>query len=220
MTAEQDRLVTENIGLVHACARRYMGRGIDYDDLYQSGCEGLVKAAAGYDVSRSVRFSTYAVPAILGEIRRLFRDGGSVRVSRSLRDLGLKIHRAEEEFRSKEGRDPTVSELAGILHVEPESIAEAIEASRPVLSLTAERDDMEFEEDVPSESFDENLVDLVALREAISQLNSSDREIIRMRYFLGRTQSYVAGALGMTQVQVSRRERKILQSIRNQLFDL
>lgn len=220
MTAEQDRLVTENIGLVHACARRYMGRGIDYDDLYQSGCEGLVKAAAGYDVSRSVRFSTYAVPAILGEIRRLFRDGGSVRVSRSLRDLGLKIHRAEEEFRSKEGRDPTVSELAGILHVESESIAEAIEASRPVLSLTAERDDMEFEEDVPSESFDENLVDLVALREAISQLNSNDREIIRMRYFLGRTQSYVAGALGMTQVQVSRRERKILQSIRNQLFDL
>ena len=113
-----------------------------------------------------------------------------------------------------------MSELAGILHVEPESIAEAIEASRPVLSLTAERDDSEFEEDVPSESFDENLVDLVALREAISQLNSNDREIIRMRYFLGKTQSYVAGALGMTQVQVSRRERKILQSIRNQLFDL
>ena len=86
MTAEQDRLVTENIGLVHACARRYIGRGIDYDDLYQSGCEGLVKAAAGYDASRGVRFSTYAVPAILGEIRRLFRDGGSVRVCRSLRD--------------------------------------------------------------------------------------------------------------------------------------
>ena len=131
MTAEQDRLVTENIGLVHACARRYIGRGIDYDDLYQSGCEGLVKAAAGYDASRGVRFSTYAVPAILGEIRRLFRDGGSVRVCRSLRDLGLKIHRAEEEFRSAEGRDPTVGELAKRLGVEPESIAEAIDASRP-----------------------------------------------------------------------------------------
>ena len=219
MTVEQDRLVTENIGLVHACARRYMGRGIDYDDLYQSGCEGLVKAAAGYDGSRSVRFSTYAVPAILGEIRRLFRDGGSVRVCRSLRDLGLKIHRAEEEFRRDEGRDPTVSELAERLHVEPESIAEAIDASRPVLSLRAERDGEEFEEDVPSESFDETLVDLVALREAVSMLNADDREIIRLRYFCGKTQSFVAEALGMTQVQVSRRERKIIKKIREQLVN-
>ncbi len=218
MTVEQDRLVTENIGLVHACARRYMGRGIDYDDLYQSGCEGLVKAAAGYDGSRSVKFSTYAVPAILGEIRRLFRDGGSVRVCRSLRDLGLKIHRAETEFRNSEGRDPTVSELAQRLGVEPESIAEAIEASRPVLSLTAERDGEEFDEDVPSESFDETLVDIVALREAIASLERTDREIIRMRYFVGRTQAYVAKTLGMTQVQVSRRERKIINCIRNQLL--
>ena len=218
MTVEQDRLVTENIGLVHACARRYMGRGIDYDDLYQSGCEGLVKAAAGYDGSRSVKFSTYAVPALLGEIRRLFRDGGSVRVCRSLRDLGLKIHRAETEFRNSEGRDPTVSELAQRLGVEPESIAEAIEASRPVLSLTAERDGEEFDEDVPSESFDETLVDIVALREAIASLERTDREIIRMRYFVGRTQAYVAKTLGMTQVQVSRRERKIINCIRNQLL--
>ena len=218
MTAEQDRLVTENIGLVHACARRYMGRGIDYDDLYQSGCEGLVKAAVGFDSSRSVRFSTYAVPAILGEIRRLFRDGGSVRVCRSLRDLGLRIHRAEEEFRVAEGRDPTVCELAEKLGVEPENIAEAIDASRPVLSLSAERDGEEYEEDVPSESFDETLVDVVALREAISALESDDREIIRMRYFGGKTQSYVAKALGMTQVQVSRRERKIIKMIREQLL--
>ena len=219
MTAEQDRLVTENIGLVHACARRYVGRGVDYDDLYQSGCEGLVKAAAGYDDSRNVRFSTYAVPAILGEIRRLFRDGGSVRVCRSLRDLGLKIRRIEEEFCKTEGRDPTVSELAERLGVEPESIAEAIDASRPVLSLTAERDGEEFEEDVPSESFDETLVDLVALRQAVSSLEADDREIIRMRYFSGKTQSYVAKVLGMTQVQVSRRERKIIKRIREQLFD-
>ncbi len=218
MTAEQDRLVTENMGLVHACARRYMGRGIDYDDLYQSGCEGLVKAAAGYDGSRSVRFSTYAVPAILGEIRRLFRDGGTVRVCRSLRDLGLRIRRAEEQFRHTEGRDPTVSELAERLQVEPEDIAEAIDALRPVLSLTAERDGEEFEEDVPSESFDETLVDLVALREVISTLKADDREIIRLRYFCGKTQSYVAAFLGMSQVQVSRRERKIINAIREQLF--
>ena len=218
MTAEQTKLVTENIGLVHACARRYMGRGIDYDDLYQSGCEGLVKAAAGYDSRRSVRFSTYAVPAILGEIRRLFRDGGSVRVCRSLRDLGLKIHRAEDEFRAAEGRDPTVSELAARLGVEPESIAEAIDASRPVISLTAERDGEEYDEDVPSEEFDEALIDIVALREAISSLSETDREIIRLRYFSGKTQTHVAKILGMTQVQVSRRERRIIQCMREQLI--
>ncbi len=218
MTAEQDRLVTENIGLVHACARRYMGRGIDYDDLFQSGCEGLVKAAAGFDSSRSVRFSTYAVPAILGEIRRLFRDGGSVRVSRSLRDLGLKIHRAEDEFRAAEGRDPTVSELAARLGVEPESIAEAIDASRPVISLTAEHDGEEYDGEIPSEQFDEALVDIVALREAISSLSDTDREIIRLRYFSGKTQVFVAKTLGMTQVQVSRRERRIIQCMREQLI--
>lgn len=218
MTVEQNRLVTENLGLVHACARRYMGRGIDYDDLYQSGCEGLVKAAAGYDSSRSVRFSTYAVPAILGEIRRLFRDGGTIRVCRSLRDLGLKIRRAEAEFAGAEGRDPTVGELAERLGVEPESIAEAIDASRPVLSLTAERDGEEYEEDVPSECFDETLVDLVALRETISTLGETDRKIISMRYFGGKTQSFVARTLGLTQVQVSRRERRIINSIREKLI--
>ena len=218
MTADQNRLVTDNLGLVHACARRYTGRGVEYDDLYQSGCEGLVKAAANFDSSRGVRFSTYAVPAILGEIRRLFRDGGSVRVSRSLRDLGLKIRRAEETFRRDEGRDPTVSELAEKLSVDPGSIAEALDASRPVLSLTSERDGEEFEEDVPSASFDETLIDVVALREAISGLGESDREIIRLRYFSGKTQSYVANVMGMTQVQVSRRERRILDSMRKQLI--
>lgn len=218
MTAEQDKLVTENFGLVHACARRYCGRGIDYDDLYQSGCEGLVKAAAGFDSSRNIRFSTYAVPAILGEIRRLFRDGGSIRVSRSIRDLGLKIHRAEADFLNAYGREPTVSELAELLEVDIESVAEAIDASRPVLSLTAERDGEEFEADVPIEQFDETLVDIVALREVVAELEETDREIIRLRYFGGKTQTEVAGLLGMTQVQVSRRERKIINQIREQLI--
>ena len=218
MTAEQDKLVTENLGLVHACARRYCGRGIDYDDLFQSGCEGLVKAAAGFDSSRNIRFSTYAVPAILGEIRRLFRDGGAIRVSRSIRDLGLKIHRAEADFLNTYGREPTVGELAEMLGVDVESVAEAIDASRPVLSLTAERDGEEFEADVPIEQFDETLVDIVALREVVAELEETDREIIRLRYFGGKTQTEVAGLLGMTQVQVSRRERKIINQIREQLI--
>lgn len=217
MTTEQNKLVTENFGLVHACARRYSGRGIEYDDLYQSGCEGLVKAAAGFDSSRNIRFSTYAVPAILGEIRRLFRDGGSIRVSRSIRDLGLKIRRAESEFRSSVGRDPTVSELAEKLGVDAESIAEAIDAARPVISLTSERDGEEVEEDIPVEQFDDMVIDIIALREVISGLEKIDREIIRLRYFSGKTQTAVAELLGMTQVQVSRRERKIIKYIRDQL---
>lgn len=218
MTTEQDRLVTENFGLVHACARKYCGRGIEYDDLYQSGCEGLVKAAAGFDSSRNVRFSTYAVPAILGEIRRLFRDGGSIRVSRSIRDLGLKISRVQCAFRNEHGRDPTVNELADLLGVEAESIAEAIDAARPVLSLTSEHDGEEFEEEVPSEQFDESVIDVIALRQSIAGLDGRDREIIRLRYFAGLTQAKVAELLGMTQVQVSRRERKIIQSMRDKLI--
>lgn len=219
MTVEQDKLVTENFGLVHACARRYMGRGIDYDDLYQSGCEGLVKAAAGFDSSRNIRFSTYAVPAILGEIRRLFRDGGSVRVSRSIRDLGLKIRRAEAEMRVTLGRDPTVGELAERLDTDVESIAEAIDASRPVMSLTAERDGEEYEEDIPVETFDDAVIDVIALREVIAGLEKTDRDIIQLRYFGGKTQSAAAKILGMTQVQVSRRERKIIMQLRKQLIE-
>ncbi|MGN0475393.1 MAG: sigma-70 family RNA polymerase sigma factor [Acutalibacteraceae bacterium] len=217
MTVEQDKLVTENLGLVHACARRYVGRGIDYDDLYQSGCEGLVKAAAGFDSSRNIRFSTYAVPAILGEIRRLFRDGGSVRVSRSIRDLGLKIRRAESEMRADLGRDPTVCELADKLGTDAESIAEAIDASRPVISLTSERDGEEFEEEIPVEKFDDAIIDIIALRQIISKLEKTDRELIQLRYFGGKTQSAAAKLLGMTQVQVSRRERKIIEQLREQL---
>lgn len=217
MTAEQNRLVTENFGLVHACAKRYVGRGVEYDDLYQSGCEGLIKAAAGFDSSRNIRFSTYAVPAILGEIRRLFRDGGAIRVSRSIRDLGLKVRRAEADFMAEFGREPTVGELAQRLGVDAESVAEAIDAARPVLSLTSERDGEFPESEVPTERFDDRIIDLIALREAIAGLEESDRALIRLRYFDGMTQTETARQLGMTQVQVSRRERKILEKIRNQL---
>lgn len=217
MTAEQNRLVTDNLGLVHACARRYIGRGIEYDDLYQSGCEGLVKAASGFDSSRNIRFSTYAVPAILGEIRRLFRDGGTIRVSRSIRDLGLKIHRAENEMRAELGRDPTVNELAKRLDCEPESIAEAMDASQPVMSLISQNDGEEFEADIPSEKFDDSLIDLIALRQTIAELSEIDQKIIQLRYFHNQTQSQTARMLGMTQVQISRRERKIISDIKRHL---
>ena len=149
MSGREER-ICDNIGLVHACARRFMGRGIEYDDLFQSGCMGLVKAADGFDEERGLKFSTYAVPVILGEIRRLFRDGGTVKVSRSLKELSLRASRERDAFTAREGREPSVGELADLLGVEREQAVEALGASMPALSLTraGEEDDGE-EIDLP-----------------------------------------------------------------------
>ncbi|MDD3833667.1 MAG: sigma-70 family RNA polymerase sigma factor, partial [Oscillospiraceae bacterium] len=142
MTKRED-VICSNIGLVHSCARRFIGRGIEYDDLFQSGCMGLVKAADGFDEERGLRFSTYAVPVILGEIRRLFRDGGAIKVSRSLKELSMKASRERESFTNVKGREPTISEMADLLGVEIEQAAEALGAAAPPLSLTraGERDE-------------------------------------------------------------------------------
>lgn len=134
--AERDRFVEQNLGLVHSCANRFRGKGIEYDDLYAAGCMGLVKAFDAFDDQRGVRFSTYAVPVILGEIRRLFRDGGSVKVSRSLKELSVKVARERERFLLKNGKEPTVSEIAEELMIDPDDVAEAISAGTPTISLT------------------------------------------------------------------------------------
>ena len=133
---ERDRKICDNMGLVHTCVRRFGGRGIEYDDLFQAGCMGLVKAVDGFDESRGLKFSTYAVPVILGEIRRLFRDGGTVKVSRTLKELALRATREREGFFKREGREPDVGELAALLGVEREQAVEALGASLPALSLT------------------------------------------------------------------------------------
>ena len=135
-TAIQDTSVENNLGLVHACAHRFKGRGIEYDDLYQAGCMGLVKASAAFDAGRGVMFSTYAVPVILGEIRRLFRDGGTVKVSRSLKELGLAAGRTRELLGSELGREATVNEVAERMGRAPEDVAQALAATTPPLSLT------------------------------------------------------------------------------------
>ena len=208
--------IEQNLALVHACAQRYKGKGIDYDDLYQAGCVGLVKAADGFDVSRGLRFSTYAVPVILGEIRRLFRDGGTVKVSRSLKELALKAKREQEQFQRVQGREATVNELAERLGVDYGQLVEPLCASAPPLSLTHEEDNAEF--DLPVDSPVEALSDSIALRQVLSLLEAKDRELIFLRYFKGQTQTLVAQQLGMTQVQVSRREKKILLALREKLL--
>lgn len=217
MSGREER-ICDNIGLVHACARRFMGRGIEYDDLFQSGCMGLVKAADGFDEERGLKFSTYAVPVILGEIRRLFRDGGTVKVSRSLKELSLRASMERDAFTAREGREPSVGELADLLGVEREQAVEALGASMPALSLTraGEEDDRE-EIDLPVTPPEEAVTDRLALQQVLGELEPRDRALIVLRYLNRHTQQATAEKLGMTQVQVSRRERVILQEMRKRL---
>lgn len=211
--------IEKNLGLVHACAGRFKGRGIEYEELYAAGCLGLVKACDGFDTGRGVCFSTYAVPVILGEIKKLFRDGGTVKVSRSLKELGLKINAQREHYLKTTGQEPDVTQLAEILQTTPEQIALAIRASLPALSLTpTDGEDGQKEWDVPVDSPEESLSDRIGLAEVMDKLEPKDRLMIRLRFYGGKTQSETAKVLGTTQVQVSRRERKVLQWMREQLL--
>lgn len=207
----------ENLGLVHLCANKLRGRGIEYDDLYSAGCIGLMKAAHAFDENRGVRFSTYAVPVILGEIKRLFRDGGAVHVSRSLKELSLKAARVRDDFAAAEGREPTVTELSDILGESPELVAEAVSAGQAPVSLTIRTDDGVDEADIPVPSSEDRILTAIALRNALETLDERDRRLIYLRYFRDKTQTETAAALGMTQVQVSRREKKLLAAMRTQL---
>lgn len=218
-TLPRAEFIEKNLGLVHACAGRFKGRGIEYEELYAAGCLGLVKACDGFDTGRGVCFSTYAVPVILGEIKKLFRDGGTVKVSRSLKELSLKIGAERERCLKKTGKEPGVTQLAQTLQTTPEQIALAIRASLPVLSLTPTDDeDGQREWDIPVDSPEESLSDRIGLAEVMERLPPRDRQMIQLRFFGGRTQSETARVLGTTQVQVSRRERKVLQWMRSQLL--
>lgn len=210
---EYDKLVEDNLALVHSCCKRFRGRGIEYDDLYAAGCLGLVKAAKKFRPDLGLQLSTYAVPVILGEVKRLFRDGGTVKVNRSLKELSLKINRITRSF----DHEPTVGELAGCLDTTPEKITEALNAARVPISLTADSDDESRTIDLPSEDMTEKLTEKLALRDVIEQLDASDKKIIEMRYYKYLTQTQTAEILNMTQVQVSRREKKILLYMREKL---
>ena len=210
----RDAVVCENLGLVHACARRFAGKGVDYDDLYQAGCVGLIKAADGFDPGRGLCFSTYAVPLILGEIRHLFREGGALKVSRSLRSLSLQVARLREQLAGELGREPTVEELAQHLGKEPELVAQAVGVSLPPLSLSA---DEEGQWNLPVDSYEQAVTDRLALGQVLEQLEPRDRALIRLRYLGRQTQQATAERLGMTQVQVSRREKALLLTLREKL---
>lgn len=216
---ERESRICDNIGLVHACARRFKGRGLEYDDLFQAGCVGLVKAVDHFDEGRGLCFSTYAVPVIMGEIRRLFRDGGSVKIGRSLKELSLKVARERDRFCQREGREPTLSELAERMQLAVEEVAEALNAAMPTVSLTRYDDDDDgAQTDIAVPAPEESLTDRLALRQVLDSLPERDRRLIVLRYLQHKTQQVTAEQLGMTQVQVSRRERVILSEMRRKMI--
>lgn len=213
----RDRLIAENLGLVHACANRFRGKGIEYDDLFSAGCLGLVKAADGFRAELGFAFSTYAVPAILGEIKRLFRDGGSVKISRALKERARTAARVREKMTAALSREPTLRELAEKMGVSEYEMTELLGLAQPTVSLTAADEDGERQLDIPVESGEDEIQNALALREVLATLPESDRKLIELRYFQGLTQVKTAEALGLSQVQVSRRERGILLEMRKRL---
>ncbi len=215
---ERNELVEKNLGLVHSCANRFRGRGVEYDDLFQAGCLGLIKAANNFDVTLGFSFSTYAVPVILGEIRRIFRDGGSVKVGRTMKERAREMLREKEELSQLLDREPTVSELAERMNTDAVTVSQLLNAVMPAVSLTADSDGAGNEFDIPVDSPQEALADSIALGEVINSLEERDREMITLRYYHGLTQVKTAQKLGMSQVQVSRREKSVLAEIRRKFL--
>lgn len=214
----KQEIAKANLGLVHACAKRFKGRGIEYDDLFSAGCVGLLKAINNFDWDRGIKLSTYAVPVILGEIKQLFRDSGTVKVSRSLKELSLKASKISDEYLRQHGEEITVNKLAEILETEPDRVVQALNASRLPVSLNnLDRDGDEYVTDIPVDSVEEKLSEIISLRQAVKDLEEEDKKLIILRYYKHMTQTQTAKVLNITLVQVSRREKKILANLRNSL---
>ena len=215
-----EQVLEENAGLIWSIVRRYYGRGVEPDDLYQLACLGFLKAVRGYDPAYGTQFSTYAVPKIAGEIRRFLRDDGAVKVSRSLKERAGAVRAARERLAARLGREPALSELAAETGLEPEEIAAAQEAGLPVVSLQSETGDgLTLESVLGDEGMEEGIVEREALRAAITALPERERRVILLRYYRGMTQEGAARILGVSQVQVSRIERKAVEQLRRKLAD-
>lgn len=214
----RSELIGNNYGLVHSCANRFRGRGVDYDDLFQAGCVGLIKAADNFDAERGFAFSTYAVPVILGEIKRIFRDGGLVKIGRSLKERARNAVKVSEELSKELGREATITELSERLGVSVSEAAELITVSMPTVSLTSEDEKGTSQIDIPTDSPEEEISERLALYTLIDALEERDRRLIELRYYKGMTQVNTAKVLNMSQVQVSRREKAILLKMRQSMI--
>ncbi len=214
VTDTREKMINQNIGLVHSIANRFRGRGADYDDLFQSGCVGLIKAVDNFDESKGFAFSTYAVPVIMGEIKRIFRDGGAIKVSRSLKEKAIKAQSLRDKFIKRELREPTVSEMAQLLCCTVEETAEILNVISPMVSLNSCGEDGENTIDIPIDESD-MLFDRLSVHQLMEHLDNTERMIIDLRYYKGYTQSKTAKALGVSQVQISRKEKAILLKLRH-----
>lgn len=214
-----EQVLQENNGLIWSVVRRYYGRGVEPDDLYQLGCLGFLKAVQGFDPAFGTQFSTYAVPKIAGEIRRFLRDDGPVKVSRGLKERGSAIKNARGRLCTQLGREPTLSELAGETGLSPEDIAAAETAAEPVISLQAQTGEsgLTLEGMLGAGDEEEGLVERLTLRAALSKLPEREQQVLLLRYYRGMTQVNAARVLGVSQVQVSRLERRALERLRREL---
>lgn len=211
-----EKLVEENSGLIWAVARRFLGRGAESDDLYQLGCLGFLKAVEGFDLSYGTQFSTYAVPKIAGEIRRFLRDDGAVKVSRSLKEQSASIKSARNRLTAALGREPSIQEISRQTGLTPEEIALAETATAATESIQQESGEEGFslENVLTDTESEERMVEKIALRQAIEALPERERTVVQLRYFHGLTQQRVAKVMSVSQVQVSRIEKKALELLR------
>lgn len=212
----EETLVQRNLALVKSIVKKYLGRGVEYDDLFQLGCMGLVKAIQHFNTAYDVRFSTYAVPMIAGEIKRFLRDDGMVKVSRSVKELAVRAVSVQERLRRTTGSEPGVQEIARELGVDAEEVALALDAGRPHLSLNESRfedDDGERQDFLADTAAEGKMFDRLLLKELLVKLDARERQLIVMRYFKDRTQTQIAEVLGVSQVQVSRLESKIIKKL-------
>ncbi len=217
----KETIVENNIGLVRGIVKRYIHLGYEYEDLCQIGMMGLVKAIRGFDLSRDNAFSTYAVLMISGEIKRFLRDDGKIKVSRSVKELSLKAERARQAFLYKNKREPAISEIAEMVGAEIEDVSVAIASFASPISLDSPAGDDEKGEiyEIVGEDISDETVEKIALKDAINKLDPQEKSIIYLRYFKGQTQTNVARILNMTQVQVSRNEKKIIQKLHSKLAE-
>ena len=218
-------LIEENLGLVHHIVKRFAGRGYDMEDLFQIGSIGLLKAIDKFDLDYDVKFSTYAIPMISGEIRRFLRDDGMLKVSRSLKELSYKTMQAGEKLAGRLGREPTLEELSAELGVECEELAEALEAGSAVDSIDRPVRQKEGSEVCLADRIEEkkgnvdDIIDRMLLEQLLGTLTAEERRLIWLRYFAGKTQSEVGRMLGISQVQVSRIEKKALTHLRETILE-
>ena len=217
----RDTLFEENTGLIYSVARRFLGRGVEMEDLFQIGSIGLLKAVDKFDPAFEVKFSTYAIPMILGELKRFFRDDGMIKVSRSIKENQHRVYLAREKIEKELGREPSLKEIAEMLEMPPEEVAMTMDSAAEVESLyrtvyQSEGTDISLIDKIPEkENAEEHLLNRIFLEEILGKLESSDRKLLYMRYFQDQTQTQIAEQLGVSQVQVSRMEKRLLKKLRS-----